>query len=76
MDYATTNPNIIVRHCASDMMLHVDHDASCLVLSKVRSRIDECFQLSNHPNDNHTPFLNGTIVVVCTFFQHIVSSKG
>ena len=32
------------------------------------------FQSSNYQNNNHGPFLNGTILVVCKILQHVVSS--
>lgn len=56
------------------MLLHVDSDATYLVLPKSISRIDGCFQLSNHPTDNHDPLLNGVILVACKILQHIASS--
>ena len=74
MDYTTTRPNIVVRSCASDMVLHADSNATYLVLPKARSRIAGCFQLSNHPKYNHPPFLNGATLVACEILQHVVSS--
>ena len=74
MDYTTTHLNVLVRYNASGMVLHVDFDAAYLVLPKARSRIAGCFQLSNHPNNNHAIFLNGSILVVCKHIQHVVSS--
>ena len=74
MDYAATHLNVIVRCCASDMVLHVDSDATYLVLSKARSRIAGSLQLSNHPNGNHAPFLNEEILIACNILPHFVSS--
>ena len=74
MDYDATHPNSIVRHHASDMVLHVESDAAYLVTPKARNRIDGCFQLSNHPKCNDPPFLNGATLVLCKVLHRVVSS--
>ena len=74
MNHAATHPNVIVRCCASDMVLHVDSDAACLVLPKARITMSGCFQLSNYLNDNCLPFLDVATLVVCKILQHVVSS--
>ena len=31
LDYVATHPNVFIRYCASDMVLHVENDAAYLV---------------------------------------------
>ena len=65
MDYAAAYPNIIIRHCASCMVLLVDSDAACQVLSKAKSRTSGYFYLSNHPSKTNQPMLNSPALVAC-----------
>ena len=39
LDCVTTRPNTLIRHYASDMMLHIDSDAAFLVLTDAKSRM-------------------------------------
>ena len=38
LEHAATYPNMVIRHCASDMMLHVDSDTAYLVSPNTKSR--------------------------------------
>ena len=74
MDFLTTNPDAYIRFHASDMVLHVDSDAAYLVAPKAKSRIAGYFYLSDHPNLNNQPKLNGPVLVECKTLKHVVSS--
>ena len=74
IDYDDSCPNVVVICCASDMVLHVDSDASHLVLPKARNIIARHFQSSNHPKGNNHPFLNGALLVACTVLHHVLLS--
>ena len=66
LDYANTYQNIFVQFYASDMQLHVDSDATFLVLPKACSCIAGYFQLLN--NKGKDDFVdNGPILIeYCT----------
>ena len=74
MDYVTTFPNTYICYYASDMVLHVDSDATYLVTTKARSRMAGYCQLSAHPDITAHPKLNGTILIECKTLRHIVVS--
>ena len=50
MDYTAKYPDIFIRYCAIDMILHVDIDAAYLVAPKAKSCISGYFYLSDNPN--------------------------
>jgi hypothetical protein len=39
LDYLVTHPDATIRYHASDMILHINSDASCLSVSNARSRL-------------------------------------
>ena len=69
-----THPQVCTRYHASDMVLHVDSDAACLVLPGAKSRIASFYCLSDHPNKTTHPFLNGAILVECKTSRQVVLS--
>ena len=55
------------------MVLHVDSDAAYLVLPNTKSRVTRYFYLSDHPDCDISPILNGAILVECKGIKHIIS---
>jgi hypothetical protein len=74
LNYAATNPNAVLRFHASDMVLHIDSDASYLSEPKSRSRAGGYHYLSNHPQPNTTPPLNGAFHVVSNIMRNVLAS--
>jgi hypothetical protein len=79
LNYCATHPDAIVRFSASDMVLHVDSDASYLSASKARSRAAGYHFLSSKPVEPPDPNApppptNGPITVLCTIMREVVSS--
>ena len=66
--YAETYPNAIVWYHASKMVLHIDSDAACLVMTESRSIYAGHFYLSYWPRDKpNLPSAkrNGPILTTC-----------
>jgi len=57
------------------MVLHVDSDAAYLVLPNAKSRVAGYFYLSDHPDKDISPTLNGAILVECKGIKHVLSSS-
>ena len=79
MDYAATHPEAKVQYKKSDMILHVQSDASYLSAPRARSRAGGFFFLSSHPVDpsiapTEVPTLNGPIHTVCKIMKNVVGS--
>ncbi|KAI2500610.1 Reverse transcriptase (RNA-dependent DNA polymerase) [Fragilaria crotonensis] len=82
LNYAASNPEATVRYVRSDMVLHVESDASYLSAPKSRSRAAGYHYLSSRPPDptkpppaNATPPPgNGAINVLCQILKEVVSS--
>jgi hypothetical protein len=82
LNYCATHPEATVRFHRSDMILHVESDASYLSESKARSRAAGYFYLScapNHPSKASSPAdaappINGAITVLCNIMREVLSS--
>ena len=82
LNYAASNPEATVRYVRSDMILHVESDASYLTAPKSRSRAAGYHYLSSHPADpNKAPTTdampppgNGALSVLCQILKEVVSS--
>jgi hypothetical protein len=79
LNYAATNPDATIRYHASDMILHVDSDASYLSESKARSRVAGYHFLSSHPKPNPRPTdplppHNAPVYIHCQILREVVSS--
>ena len=81
LNYCATHPNAIIRYKRSDMILHVESDASYLSESKARSRVAGYYYLSNNTKNNTTfanaeyvAMPNGPIHVLCQLMKEVVSS--
>jgi hypothetical protein len=79
LNYCATHPEAVVRYHASDMVLHVESDASYLSAAKARSRAAGYHFLSDRPSDPPDPnaappMANGAINVLCTVMREVVAS--
>ena len=77
MDYAHDYPNATILYHASDMCLHIDSNAACLVHPWARSRVAGHFYLSDKiPLETPTPnpTSNGTILTECHAVRNVMSS--
>ena len=82
LHYAATHPDAVVGFKASDMVLHVESDASYLSETKARSRVAGYHYLSTTPTtpgkaplpDAPSPPLNGPINVVSKIMREVLSS--
>jgi hypothetical protein len=72
LDYLATHPDAAIGYHASDMILHIHSDASCLSVSNVRSRLRGLFFLGNKPPGQDT--LNGSILNVAAIIKNVVAS--
>eukprot|EP00957_Ditylum_brightwellii_P188021 14314350-Ditylum_brightwellii.AAC.1 len=71
LDYVATHPNVTIRYLASNMMLVVHSDASCLSEQHARSRAAGHFYLANKTNKD----LNkGAILTLSMIIWHVVVS--
>ena len=78
-DYAATNPSVNIQYKSSDMILHIDSDASYLSEPRARSRTGGTYYLSSLPTDpkkspNLPPPANGPIHTECRILKHVVAS--
>jgi hypothetical protein len=82
LNYCATHPNAIIRYTASDMVLHIESDASYLTAPKARSRAAGYHYLSSRPKDpskppnpdDPPPPSNGAINILCQILREVVSS--
>ena len=76
LHFCASHPNASIRYTASDMILHIDTDASYLVLPGAKSRIAGYYYLAQHPplHGTPTPTMNGAIHVECRTLKHVVAS--
>jgi hypothetical protein len=82
LNYCATHPDATVRFIASDMILHVESDASYLTAPKARSRAAGYHFLSSLPSDPSkpppttapAPPSNGAVDVFCQVLREVVSS--
>ena len=80
LDYAATNPSAIIQYKSSDMILHIDSDASYLSESRAHRRTGGHYYLSSLPTDpkkspNLLPPENGPIHTECRILKHVVASR-
>ena len=77
LNYAASHPDAQVQLRASDMVLHIDSDASYLSVPKARLRAAGFMYLNGTPasksNPNPTHY-NGPVHVVCQILRNVMSS--
>jgi hypothetical protein len=81
LNYCATHPSAIIRYKKSDMVLHIESDASYLSEKNARSRVAGYYYLSNNTNNNNTftdpmyvAMPNGPVHVLCQLMKEVVSS--
>jgi Reverse transcriptase (RNA-dependent DNA polymerase) len=75
LNYCATNPEATVRFKRSEMVLHVESDASYLCLPKSKSRVVGYYYMGERPRpDKNQPPINGAVQVVCNILRVVVSS--
>jgi hypothetical protein len=76
LDYAATHPNATIRYHASDMVLHVESDASYLSEENAKSRFAGFHYCSDDPKGENIPFppINGPVLVTANIIKETVSS--
>ena len=81
LNYCATHPNSIIRYKKSDMVLHLESDASYLSEKNAKSRVAGYYYLSNNTHNNHVftdPMYvappNGPVHVLCNLMKEVVSS--
>lgn len=79
LDYSSSNPNAIIQYIKSDMVLHIDSDASYLSLPKAKSRAAGHFYLSTKPRSIGKaplppPINNGPVHTVCNKLRNVMGS--
>ena len=79
LDYAATNPSAIIQYKDSDMILHIDSDASYLSEPRECSRTGGHYYLISLSTDpkkspNLPPPANGPIHTECRIRKHVVAS--
>jgi hypothetical protein len=82
LNYCATHPEATLLYRASDMVLHVESDASYLSCPKARSRAAGYHFLSDRPRDptkapdpsDPPPTANGAIDVLCQVMREVLSS--
>jgi hypothetical protein len=74
LNYAATHPDAVIQYQKSDMVLHIDTDASYLSAPKARSRAAGFHYLSSHPSKTTNPPINGAIHVIANIMKNVLSS--
>jgi len=74
LHYMHTNPNVLIRFCASDMILNLHSNASYLSTARGRSRAGGHFFLGSMPKNGEPNFLNGNIAVTCAIIKIVAAS--
>lgn len=76
LDYCSTHPNAVSRFHASDMVLHVESDASYLSEAKAKSRYAGYHYLSVDPHGTNVmyPPLNAPVLVSANIIKETVAS--
>jgi hypothetical protein len=73
LDYLATHPDTTIRYHASDMILHIQSDASYLSVSNARCRLRGLFFLGNKPPEQDT--LDRSILNVRLVLKNVVASE-
>jgi hypothetical protein len=71
LDYLATHLDATIRYHVSNMVLHINSDASYLLVSDPRSRLRGLFFLGNRFPEQDT--INGSILNVATIIKNVVA---
>jgi hypothetical protein len=72
LDYLANHTDATIRYHASDMILNIHSDASCLSVSKARSHLGGLFFLGSKSPEQE--ILNGSILNVAAVIKNVVAS--
>jgi hypothetical protein len=72
LDHLATHPDATIRYHTSDMILHINSDASYLSVSNAHSRLGGLFFCGYKPPQEYT--LNGSILNVASVINNVVAS--
>jgi hypothetical protein len=73
LNYCNTNPETKIRYHASDMILHINSDASYLSEGEAKSRAGGFFYMGNATKHDKN-LTNATILIVSKVLKHVMSS--
>ena len=79
LNYCATHPEVKIRFQASDMVLHINSDASYLSVSEARSHLGGYFFLSDHIGnkaplpDSQAPPFNAPVLLNSAMIKAILS---
>jgi hypothetical protein len=73
LNYCNTHPETKIHYHASDMILHIQSDASYLSESEAKSRAGGFFYMGN-TTKNDKKLINGAILIISKVLKHVLSS--
>jgi hypothetical protein len=73
LNYCHTHPETKIRYHASDMILHIQSDASYLSENEANSRAEGFFYMGN-TTQNDKKLTDGAILIVSKVLKHVISS--
>ena len=74
LDYCDTHDDEKIRYFASEMILHMNSDASYLSAYRARSRVGGNFFLSNKISEGQQIRNNGAILVIVAILKNVMAS--
>jgi hypothetical protein len=74
LDYMATHPDAKIQYCASNMVLNVHSNASCLSAPHAQSCAGGYFFLGSTPCDGSPIQTNGAVHVTCTILKLVVAA--
>ena len=75
IDYLVTHPYANIRYYASNMIINVQSDVSCLSATNSKIRAAGHFFLGWKPQDKHPIHLNGAIFTLCHILNFVAASS-
>jgi hypothetical protein len=73
LEYMVTRPDATIRYHASDIVLHINSDASYLSVSHARNRLGDLFFCEDKPPNEDN--LNGSILKMAAIIKNVVASS-
>jgi hypothetical protein len=72
LNYCNTYPETKIRYHASDMILHINSDASYLSENEAKSRAGAFFYMGSNAKTNKK-LTNGAILIIIKVLKHVMS---
>jgi hypothetical protein len=73
LNYCNTHPETKIRYHVSDMILHINSDASYLSENEAKSRAGGLFYISSDTKTDKK-LTNGAILIISKVLRHVMSS--